>query len=432
VAKEFINPNWHVILIHYPLGVFVLGVLIELLSVFYRRGTLRSAGRWMILLGALLSIPTALTGLYALGNVARMNLPAGVDADVPWRTVVDSARLSNEQWEHLRQHAWVQAGATALAVLLVVVGLGSSDTWRRRLYFPLLLGLLFSLVAMLYGAWHGGEMVYRHGTAVLVNDAKAPVPDATGTQPADSAAGEQVQAKHSVEYFVPPLQLHVTLAGLAVAVALGALGLSFRAVNVAGDAAALADAERELDAPERDMLYQPPVPRGPAAMDVVRSLNPDTDVTGAPRRLPVSRLWLLASLLAIGAASAGAWFLVKEEAGTWDPKQLWAMVKPAGGNTMSRQFLHVATGAVIILTPLLLALVTRVSRRPRVSLTLLALLLLAAVVVQVWLGTLLLLDTSQGPVTRFNTSSEGSPPASAPTTRPVSTTQGIAAADAAR
>jgi hypothetical protein len=267
---------------------------------------------------------------------------------------------------------------------------------------------------------------------VLVNDAKAPVPDATGTQPADSAAGEQVQAKHSVEYFVPPLQLHVTLAGLAVAVALGALGLSFRAVNVAGDAAALADAERELDAPERDMLYQPPVPRGPAAMDVVRSLNPDTDVTGAPRRLPVSRLWLLASLLAIGAASAGAWFLVKEEAGTWDPKQLWAMVKPAGGNTMSRQFLHVATGAVIILTPLLLALVTRVSRRPRVSLTLLALLLLAAVVVQVWLGTLLWLDTSQGPVTRFNTSSEGSPPASAPTTRPVSTTQGIAAADAAR
>ena len=41
MAKEFINPNWHVILIHYPLGVFVLGVVIERFSFLYRRSTLR-------------------------------------------------------------------------------------------------------------------------------------------------------------------------------------------------------------------------------------------------------------------------------------------------------------------------------------------------------------------------------------------------------
>jgi uncharacterized membrane protein len=435
VAKEFINPNWHVILIHYPLGVFVLGVVIELLSVFYRRGTLRVAGRWMILLGALLSIPTALSGVYALGNVARMDLPASVtNADIPWRDVVDKTQLNDHQWEHLRQHAWVQAGATALAVLLVVVGLGASDTWRRRLYFPLLLGLLFSLVAMLYGAWHGGEMVYRHGTGVLVNEAKGATPDASVPKPTESAADEQVEVKRKLEYFVPPLQLHVVLAGLAVAVALGALGLSFRAVNVNRDADDVADAERGLDQGERDMLYAPPVPRGPAAMDVVRSLNPDTDVTARPPRLPVSRLWLLAALVAVGASATGVWFLAgTDEARPWEPRRLWSMVKPTDDNKLPRRFLHVATGGVIIVTPLLLALVTRVSRRPRVSLTLLALLLLAAIALQAWLGVLLMLDTPRGPVTRFNTAGESPPPArapeTAPTTRPVSTTQGIATVD---
>ena len=43
MGKEFINPNWHVILIHYPLGVFMLGMLLEvLLLVFRYHGSVRS------------------------------------------------------------------------------------------------------------------------------------------------------------------------------------------------------------------------------------------------------------------------------------------------------------------------------------------------------------------------------------------------------
>ena len=53
MGNVFINPNFHVILVHLPLGVFLLGVLIELLSFMYRRSTLSVAGRWMVLLGAL-------------------------------------------------------------------------------------------------------------------------------------------------------------------------------------------------------------------------------------------------------------------------------------------------------------------------------------------------------------------------------------------
>ena len=55
MAKEFINPNWHVILIHYPLGVFMLGLLLEVAFLIFRyQGAVRIAARWMIVLGALL------------------------------------------------------------------------------------------------------------------------------------------------------------------------------------------------------------------------------------------------------------------------------------------------------------------------------------------------------------------------------------------
>lgn len=425
MAKEFINPNWHVILIHYPLGVFVLGMVIELFSFMYRRSTLRVAGRWMILIGALSGIPTALSGIYALGNVVRMDLPAtAVNPDRPWADVTEASTLNTDQWELLGRHAWAQASSTALAVALVTVFLGLSDRWRKRLYFPILLGLLLSFVAMVWGAYHGGEMVYRHGTAVAVVEEKGAMPYATEPKPTESAADDQVEAKRKLEYYVPPLQLHVVLAGLATAVAFGALGLSMRAIATADDPARDLESDTATERAERDMLYEPPVPRGPAAMDVVRSLNPDADVTSRPRRLPVSRTWLLAALFALGASASGIWFLAgMDETRTWEPKRLWAMVMPTDENPGLRRIVHVATGGVIILTPLLLALVTRVSRRPKASVTVLGLLLVAAVAVQVWLGTLLMLDTPRGPLVRFNprggiTEPAATSPATSPATAP--------------
>jgi uncharacterized membrane protein len=431
VAKEFVNPNWHVILIHYPLGVFVLGMLVELFSIVYRRTSLRLAGRWMILLGALAGIPTALSGIYALGNVVRMNLPATVtDPDLPWKQVTAESHLNLEQWEFLRRHVWAQSASTALAVVLVVIGLGTSDRWRRRLYLPILVGLLASLAGMVWGAYYGGELVYRHGTAVSVVQPGGAMPQASVPGPTESAADDQVEGKRKAEYYVPPLQLHVLLAGLAVAFAFGALGLSMRAIAVAEEALerGASPGEPEDYGTERDVLYQPPVPRGPATMDVARSLNPDADLSSRAARLPVSRTWLLAALLAAGAAVAGFWFLGgRDELRMWEPKRLWAEVQPDKGQ---RRIVHVATGVTIVVVPLLLALVTRVSRRPKVMLTLLSLVLLAAVAGQVWLGVLLMLDTPHGSLYRFNAAEDGTgPPASGPGTAPATApaTQGIAA-----
>jgi uncharacterized membrane protein len=430
VTKELINPNWHVVLIHFPLGVFVLGILMELLSAVYRGGSLRTAARWMILLGALAGIPAALSGVYALGNVVRMSMPGAADMETSWKDVVAASTLNTEQWEFLRRHVLAQSASTALAVVLVTIGLGCTDRWRRRLYVPLFVGLLASLAGMVWGAYYGGEMVYRHGTAVLAVEPKGPTTQmASQDIPATSAAEEQVEAKRSVvEYVLPPLQLHVVLAGLAVAFALAALGLSMRSVALAGDARVRGhddDDHGDDFSTERDMLCQPAVPRGPAAIDVARSLNPEADIASRPVRLPVSRTWLLATLLALGAAVAGVWTV----AGTdglrhLDVGRLMTQVKSS-----QRMLLHGATGVTIVVVPLLLALVTRVSRRPKVLLTLLGLVLVLAVSAQVWLGVLLMLDTEGGSVYRFNpgggaSASQPAAPAPAPATAPA--TQGIA------
>ena len=43
--RELIIPNLHVILIHYPLGVFFIDLIIELGSFIWRRSSVRTAGR---------------------------------------------------------------------------------------------------------------------------------------------------------------------------------------------------------------------------------------------------------------------------------------------------------------------------------------------------------------------------------------------------
>jgi hypothetical protein len=73
MQTELISPNLHVVLIHYPLGMLIAGTLIELFSFLWPRSTFRTAGRWMILIGALSTIPATFSGVYALRDVARVS-----------------------------------------------------------------------------------------------------------------------------------------------------------------------------------------------------------------------------------------------------------------------------------------------------------------------------------------------------------------------
>ncbi len=374
---ELIAPNLHVALIHYPLGMLVVGVFIELFAFLWPRSTVRSAGRWLIGLGALSAVPAAFSGIYALRAVARVDMADSLR----WADVRAASPVLSDPaiWHALKTHTVYQSVATGVAALAVVVWLGSGDALRRKLVAPVLTVLVLSVAGMMVGAWFSGEAIYQHGTGVD-----------RGWPPTPANTVEASPTK--VEQLFPPVELHVIAAGTTVAIALAAIGLSFRRLA---------------------LIAEPPPADGDFAdrsHDVARSFNPNLEVGPASPPVPAARFWLLAFAVALGT-SAGGWFVLARSADVFHaahghygqiPKLLWTQVKPEPGQKVNRLLVHFASGSVIILVPLVLAVLARFAPRQRLLLAAATLVLTAAVAAQVWLGVLLMYDTPDGPINGFN------------------------------
>jgi uncharacterized membrane protein len=382
VPVRFLNPNIHVILIHYPLGVFVLGVVLELLGFMWRRSIVRTAARCMIVLGALLSLPASTSGIFALHDLKRQ----GFDV---------------ESFEMFRKHVILMGIGTILSVVCAVLALGASDKLRRTLYIPFLLGVVASWGLMVIGAYNGGEAISRHGASVglikmmpvkgengkpvLEPDGKVKkvptliVPDKegrfesvgnhllvykTGTKvtgimqrntivndettitlddkpakiddlkpdfyltisenhkgiaTAISASSAAPQVDPVAFYGGGIIQQHMIVAGLAFAVAMGALGLALRRVS------------------SNSLVRQVPVGANPAIpgrrggsddMTMLHSFNPQAQVAPAPIKsaIPSGRFWLLAALVTFAAAGLGYWQITGTD-----------VLKPAGWTTFVDQ-----------------------------------------------------------------------------------------------
>ncbi len=195
--SEFISPNLHVVLIHFPMAMLIVGVSIELFSFLWPRGSFRMSGRWMILLGALSAVPVTFSGIYALADVARMNNPIG---DVPWEDVKAASPWLSQPaiWHVMRTHVIFQSAATGMAALAVVIWLGCTDVGRKSMHWPVLVLLVGSVGIIAAGAWNGGELIYHHGVSVQTGAA--------------AEIGEQ--PKYAFLRFVPPMiELHVVGAG---------------------------------------------------------------------------------------------------------------------------------------------------------------------------------------------------------------------------
>ena len=126
MQPQFINPNFHVILIHYPLALIGVGLLIELFAFLWRRSTFRMAGRWMLL------VPAATSGLQAMSDVNRT--PDTQSSN--WAETRAASPIQGHAWEMMKDHAWLNASGTAIFLLVMVLWLGASDAWRGRLHFP--------------------------------------------------------------------------------------------------------------------------------------------------------------------------------------------------------------------------------------------------------------------------------------------------------
>jgi hypothetical protein len=423
VDNQLLNPNLHAALLHLPIGLFAVGMLVEIFSFMYSGGGARKAARYMIVLGVLLMIPVSLSGAYALSDVVRRSMPPGQAVDQPWTTLIARTQLhqgqsgndlQGEQWHMVLSHAWKMSTATVVAVLAVFVGIACSGRWWKRLYIPIGVVLLASLAWIFWGAWSGGEMVYQWRTAVQLDINSTPRPT-----PMPSAAMEQTErrTRDMASYYAPPLQTHVVVGGLAAAFAIGALGLALRNTS----------RPESLDT-EQDILLSPVA----ADVAMVRSFKPAAAVTLPPERAPAARTWLAAGIAAVGAAVLGLWFLasatdaVNVSNGQQRPLPavLWDTVKtpvqddrtstsvnavpqgsagattpqPANPLGLNRRLAHIIAGISIVVLPFILAVLAKWAPQRRLPLTITAILLVAALGVQVWLGVLMLFDGPAGHV----------------------------------
>jgi uncharacterized membrane protein len=373
VDKEFVNPNWHVVLLHVPLTLLILGTIIELFSFMWRRHGFRAAGRWMILLGALAGVPTITSGLYALRDVADPTHQLGT-----WKEVTAAGALNGPQWEMLQDHLLLMCTSVGLALLASIVWLASSDRLRARLHLPLLALLLGSAGTAIAGGWHGGEAVYRLGVAVEATRGSS------ATMPSTSEAGHMTFSSDPAYYF-PPMQLHVILAGTVVAIGLAALGLSIRKITQ-GPPTTQVDYIAAA-------LGPPPTLIGGEAGDAV--IADPLDV--ATPRVPASRFWMLAALLGLLTAAAGYWTIARQM-NVWSLNDLWNAVI----REHVRLLAHTIAGVSIVVLAIILAMLARWAPRRGWILTIFAVLILACIGAQIWFGILLLFDTPNGGLMGFN------------------------------
>lgn len=402
MEQTLIHPNWHVLLIHYPLALLVIGVLIELFSFMWRRHGFRAAGRWMILLGALSAVPAAFSGIYALNDVATMNNPA---AESPWHVKVASTPLSQHAWEMLTDHVWLQVIATAIFLSVVLVWIASCDDWRRKLHGPMLVLLVIGMGFVAWGAWEGGEAVYRHGVGVNpVTAVNAPGIHPAGEESRVLAEAEpQSGAMRTFLAILAPEQAHVTMAGFLVALALVSLALSARAMG--GTSATVIETTAVIPADQARPVSDADA-RAALLRDDATVISRERTIIPAPV-VPSGRFWLLTFIVALLVLLGGVAVLGLESE-RWAPKQLGEMIA-----AQPRMLAHAITGGSIVLLTLCLAVAARWAKQNRMVLGILAALLLIALGIQLWMGILMLYDTPQGPLTRFN-------PAPAPTTQPAS------------
>jgi uncharacterized membrane protein len=369
---HFLNPNYHVILIHYPLGVFILGTAIELLGFLWKESSVRVAARWMILIGGLAALPAATSGIYALSDA-----------------VSSASGITAAQAHMLRFHTWLQSIATLVASLTAVYLIAASDGWRRRFHWIALSLLVACCMAMVAGSWFGGETVYTQGTAV----------DTRIHTPRPKLSLDQIT------YFTgEPVQIHMIIAGLTFALAFAALGLSILKITA-----------EYPDAAHLSLTTEPPsvdsaVSAGASSFEnnySMRSPAPILAPTEAePSCIPAGCFWLMGALFALLTIVGGYWVWANDASDASKPTiaSFWNEIMMRHGSAaFTRQSVHVWVGVSLLVLPLLLAALSRLAPQQKTMLAIFGLLLVLAMAAQVWLGVLLTFDGAdpKAPLLRF-------------------------------
>ncbi len=381
MTDTFIHPNWHVILIHYPIGFLTTGVIFELISLIWYRERFRAAGRWMILIGALSSVVTLTSGIYAFRDVVS-TVPA--EPDYKWHYVVDHTVLSSQQWTLMSRHIWYTSFAVFCFLLVIALWLSGREERRRRFYVPLLILLLIGVGLMAVGGWYGGESVFRYGTAVNYNVIRT-------EKPVEYVSTE---IPSGVAYYIPPLQLHIVMAGAVIALMVAASGLYLRRWERATDM---------QEARSGSTGTNPPFGPGTGSITEATTGRPTIPVPEPSTAVSPAMLWLVGVLAALGTAVAGVWAVV----GKFSSAALSNNWNTLDQPEHRRLLMHVITGGLLILLAITLSIVTKFFRSQYKLASILIIIVMVVAALQVYSGILILYDSPEGSMIRFSAKSEG-------------------------
>lgn len=144
-----IIPNWHPLLVHFPIALISVSAFFHLAARLLHNqprcashcSVLAHATLW---LGALAAFPTVFFGWLAFNTVNHDE--AG-----------HAAMLLHRSW--------------ALATLLTLTFLAGWDAWRHKVdavpTWPITGAVILAWGLVASTAWHGAELVYRHGLGVI-------------------------------------------------------------------------------------------------------------------------------------------------------------------------------------------------------------------------------------------------------------------------
>lgn len=143
-----IIPNWHPIFVHFTVALLSIAVVFFILGTALPNHKWReqwlTVAHWNLWVGATISLFTAIAGWFAFNSVNHDTLSH--EAMIEHRNlalITLAVFLSIALWSVARYRAGKPVQAVFLAALLIAQGL------------------------LLSTAWHGAELVYRHGLGVM-------------------------------------------------------------------------------------------------------------------------------------------------------------------------------------------------------------------------------------------------------------------------
>jgi len=143
-----IIPNWHPALVHFSIAFATAAAAFTAAGVVFKKWPYAAqclvTGRWMLWGAALFALIAAVFGWFAFNSVAHDE-------------VSHAAMILHRNW--------------ALGALTALLALAAWDVWRGRSGRMPSPGFLVLLIAawllVMSTAWHGAELVYRHGLGLM-------------------------------------------------------------------------------------------------------------------------------------------------------------------------------------------------------------------------------------------------------------------------